>query len=283
MFADVTLYQRLADIVLYLGCRVSAIANQRLPGYAELLVIGVLGQDPFGSYLDDTVRGERVDNRQLLVQRHRNPAEIKNCHVLFISRSEAAHLNEIVSVLRYRNLLIVTDAGGGDGQVSRKQMDACPIDMHELAGDVFRQLRPALGEQKIQFNLAPLPGTTGDPALLRQVFVNLLSNAAKYSRPRAEVVIDVNGRRENGNCIYSVRDNGVGFDMTYAAKLFGVFQRLHSVEEFEGTGVGLAIVQRIVHRHGGRVWAHGKVNEGATFFFSLPKEKKRDGRFATVE
>jgi signal transduction histidine kinase len=168
-------------------------------------------------------------------------------------------------------------------RLSRKQLEACPLNMSELAGDVFQQLKPTLADQKIQFNLAPLPDTTGDPALIRQVFVNLLSNAAKYSRPRAETVIEVNGRRENGDCIYSVRDNGVGFDMTYTAKLFGVFQRLHSVEEFEGTGVGLAIVQRIIHRHGGRVWAEGKVNEGATFYFSLPKEKKHDGQFATVE
>ena len=162
-------------------------------------------------------------------------------------------------------------------RLSRKQMEASPIDMSNLAGDVFQQLSPGLSDQKIQFKLAPLPATTGDPALIRQVFVNLLSNAAKYSRPRAETVIEVNGWRANGDCVYSVKDNGVGFDMTYAQKLFGVFQRLHSVEEFEGTGVGLAIVQRIVHRHGGRVWAEGKVDAGATFYFSLPKEKKGNG------
>ena len=168
-------------------------------------------------------------------------------------------------------------------RLSRKQLDASPVNMRELAADVFQQLKPALANQKIRFNLAPLPDTTGDPSLIRQVFVNLLSNAAKYSRPRRETIIEVNGHQENGDCIYSVKDNGVGFDMTYAAKLFGVFQRLHSVEEFEGTGVGLAIVQRIVHRHGGRVWAQGKVDEGATFFFSLPKEKKQNGKFPTVE
>ena len=158
-------------------------------------------------------------------------------------------------------------------RLSRKQIEASPVDMTELANDVFQQLKQAFSDQKIQFNLGVLPGTAGDPSLIRQVFVNLLSNAAKYSRPRAQTVIDVNGRCENGDCIYYVKDNGVGFDMTYAQKLFGVFQRLHSVEEFEGTGVGLAIVQRIIHRHGGRVWAEGKVDEGATFYFSLPKEK----------
>jgi signal transduction histidine kinase len=167
-------------------------------------------------------------------------------------------------------------------RLGRKQIEASPVNMSALAKDVFQQLKTGT-DQKIQFNLAPLPATTGDPALIRQVFVNLLSNAAKYSKPRAEAVIEVNGRCENGDCIYYVKDNGVGFDMSYAQKLFGVFQRLHSVEEFEGTGVGLAIVQRIVHRHGGRVWAEGKVDEGATFYFSLPKENKHNGRFATVE
>jgi signal transduction histidine kinase len=168
-------------------------------------------------------------------------------------------------------------------RLSRKQIEASPVNMTELANDVFQQLKHAFADQNIQFNLAALPGTAGDPALIRQVFVNLLSNAAKYSRPRAQTVIDVNGRYENGDCVYYVKDNGVGFNMTYAQKLFGVFQRLHSVEEFEGTGVGLAIVQRIIHRHGGRVWAEGKVDEGATFYFSLPKENKHNGQPATAQ
>ena len=168
-------------------------------------------------------------------------------------------------------------------RLSRKQIEASPVNMTELANDVFQQLKGAFADQNIQFNLTPLPDSAGDPALIRQVFVNLLSNAAKYSRPRAKAVIDVKGRSENGDCIYCVKDNGVGFDMSYAQKLFGVFQRLHSVEEFEGTGVGLAIVQRIIHRHGGRVWAEGKVDEGATFYFSLPKEHKHNGQPATAQ
>jgi signal transduction histidine kinase len=168
-------------------------------------------------------------------------------------------------------------------RLSRKQIESSAVDMHELARDVFKQLQPGLGEQVVQFNVSALPPTKGDPALIRQVFVNLLSNAAKYSRERTQSVIDVNAYQQNGDCVYSVKDNGVGFDMAYSKKLFGVFQRLHSVEEFEGTGVGLAIVQRIIHRHGGRVWAEGKVNEGATFFFSLPKENNHNGQSATPE
>jgi PAS domain S-box-containing protein len=163
-------------------------------------------------------------------------------------------------------------------RLGRKQVERSLIDMKELAADVSRQVTLASAEKEICLNLGSLPPAHGDPALIRQVFINLFSNAAKYSKPKEAVVIDVDGYSENGEQVYYVKDNGVGFDMNYANKLFGVFQRLHSAEEFEGTGVGLAIVQRIVHRHGGRVWADGKVNEGATFFFTLPKEPDVNGK-----
>jgi light-regulated signal transduction histidine kinase (bacteriophytochrome) len=117
---------------------------------------------------------------------------------------------------------------------------------------------------------ATLPDCVGDGSLLEQVFTNLLSNALKFSAGRPNTRIGIGGRREGGELVYFVKDNGVGFDMRYAERLFGVFQRLHSSQEFEGTGIGLSIVERIVRRHGGRTWAESTLQQGATIYFSLP-------------
>jgi light-regulated signal transduction histidine kinase (bacteriophytochrome) len=126
--------------------------------------------------------------------------------------------------------------------------------------------------RSLETHIGELPPCMGDPALLKQVWINLLSNALKYSRDRAPAIIEAGCEQSNGKSVYFVRDNGVGFDMQYAGKLFGVFQRLHRADEFEGTGVGLAIVQRIVHRHGGHVWVAAELDRGATFYFTLEGE-----------
>ena len=154
-------------------------------------------------------------------------------------------------------------------QLSRQGLVKRSIDMTDLVWDVARELTRTRGGQEV--DISPLPPALGDRALFRQVWLNLIGNALKYSAKRDSPCVEIGGREENGETLYWVRDNGVGFDMRYAQKLFGVFQRLHRAEEFEGTGVGLAIVQRVVARHGGRVWAEGELGKGACFSFALPK------------
>ena len=155
-------------------------------------------------------------------------------------------------------------------RLGKKPLACSAIDMTALAGEVYRELRTADPEGSPAFDLAPLPKGWGDAAMLRQVLANLLSNALKYVRKDRAPHIEVRGWAEGDRNVYCVKDDGVGFDMAYYHKLFGVFQRLHSAE-FPGTGVGLAIVQRIVTRHGGKVWAESKPDEGSSFYFSLPK------------
>jgi light-regulated signal transduction histidine kinase (bacteriophytochrome) len=143
------------------------------------------------------------------------------------------------------------------------------IDMNALVAELIAELR---GESKAAIEALALPAAEADPAMIRQVWANLIGNALKYSSKRQGTQIQIGARQEQGENVYWVRDNGVGFDMRYAQKLFGVFQRLHRAEEFPGTGVGLAIVQRVIPRHGGRVWAEGRPGEGACFYFSLPRQ-----------
>jgi light-regulated signal transduction histidine kinase (bacteriophytochrome) len=143
------------------------------------------------------------------------------------------------------------------------------VNMEALASSAFQEVTTPAERSRIDFHLAALPPARGDPLLLRQVWLNLLSNAVKFSGRRERANIKVESQLENGETIYSVRDNGAGFDMRYVDKLFGVFQRLHSDQEFAGTGVGLAIVQRVIQRHGGRIWAEGRQDEGAAFYFTL--------------
>lgn len=148
------------------------------------------------------------------------------------------------------------------------------IDMAGMARVVVDELLSSVAGSRLQIEIGELPPAKGDSAMMRQVLVNLMSNAIKFSRTRDVPRINMGASVLGDETIYFVKDNGVGFDMQYADKLFGVFQRLHSMEEFEGTGIGLAIVKRIITRHGGRVWAEGKVNEGATLFFALPNREK---------
>ena len=154
-------------------------------------------------------------------------------------------------------------------RLGRKSLDVTSVDLAALAQTVVQELQQVNADRKVEATVAPLPLAMGDRALLRQVLTNLIGNAFKFTRQRPDARVEIGAREDGGELVYYVKDNGAGFDMRYASKLFGVFQRLHPAADFEGTGVGLALVQRIVRRHGGRVWGEGRENEGATFSFTL--------------
>ena len=154
-------------------------------------------------------------------------------------------------------------------RLSRQPLSKQPVAPADLVQQALSDLRPMQEGRRVNFTIGALPLCQADPKLLKQVFVNLLANALKFTGRREVAEIEVGCREAPGGHVYFVKDNGVGFNMAYANKLFGVFQRLHPAEEYEGTGVGLAIVQRIIHRHGGRVWAEAAVDQGATFSFTL--------------
>jgi len=185
---------------------------------------------------------------------------------------EAKRIGAIIRENTYKmeqlidNLLAFSRAG-------HVSMHFSEIDMKNLVRSVFYELTSPDERRRISFNVANLPDAIGDLNMMRQVWINLISNAIKFSAYRQQAEIQVSYRREQHKHIYSVKDNGAGFDMNYRDKLFGVFQRLHSEREFKGTGVGLALVQRIIQRHGGKVWARGEVDQGAEFSFSLPEKQ----------
>lgn len=179
-------------------------------------------------------------------------------------------------------LEVITDSAGKMGNLiddllafsraGRIEMKSQPIDFNAVVSEVIRDFSMEAQGRDVEWRIQSLPAVMGDAALLRQVWVNLISNALKFTRQRKRAIIEIGSRDEESKQIYFVKDNGVGFDMKYKGKLFGLFQRLHRPEEFEGTGVGLANVQRIIHRHGGSVWAESVIGEGATFYFSLHHE-----------
>jgi light-regulated signal transduction histidine kinase (bacteriophytochrome) len=154
-------------------------------------------------------------------------------------------------------------------RLGRQELRPQVTGLNSLVHEVIQDLTPELTDRQIDWRLGELPFVDCDPGLIKQVVSNLLSNAVKYTRPRSPAVIEIGQRAENGQAVFFVKDNGVGFNMKYADKLFGVFERLHRREDFEGVGVGLASVKRIIYKHGGHIWADAEVDKGATFFFTL--------------
>jgi signal transduction histidine kinase len=163
-------------------------------------------------------------------------------------------------------------------RMGRKELVREEFDMTALARAAAEELAPMRAGRDLRLRIGELPRAQGDPAMLRQVWTNLIGNAFKFTRPKPCATVEIGSYRDGDEDVYFVKDDGAGFDMEYAHKLFGVFQRLHAVDEFDGTGIGLAIVKRIVTRHGGRVWAEGKVNSGATIYFALPTARAGGAR-----
>jgi light-regulated signal transduction histidine kinase (bacteriophytochrome) len=178
--------------------------------------------------------------------------------VLSVIQQNATKMNNLIE-----DLLEFSKSG-------RKELERSEIDTESLIRSILEDISSS-PPHKAEIRLNPLPSTYADSNLLSQVWINLIGNAIKYSSKKETPVVEIGSYSEENEIVFYVKDNGSGFDMKYVDKLFGVFQRLHRIDEFEGTGVGLALVKRIIARHGGRAWAEGKLNEGATFYFSLPK------------
>jgi len=211
----------------------------------------------------------------ILLEEHAPQLSAEAQHYLNVVKQNAERMGELVD-----DLLAFS-------RLSRKAIRSQAVDMGGLVRQAFEELRAEQEGRQLEVVMGSLPPCQGDPILLQQVFTNLLSNALKYTRLRAPARIEVGATKIAGleqstpgeitspeipdadRPVYYVKDNGVGFDMRYSDKLFGVFQRLHRADEYEGTGVGLAIVQRIVHRHGGQVWGCAKIDQGATFYFTI--------------
>jgi light-regulated signal transduction histidine kinase (bacteriophytochrome) len=177
-------------------------------------------------------------------------------------------------------------------RIGRQELSRRVTGLGSVVAEVVSEIKRETQDREIEWRIHPLPFSDCDPALLKVVMTNLISNAVKYTRPREHALIEVGSIDHQGCPAVFVRDNGVGFSMKYADKLFGVFQRLHRAEDFEGTGVGLATVQRIIHKHGGRIWAEAEIDKGATFCFTLsaaaaseatPSAKSQEEAYATRE
>jgi light-regulated signal transduction histidine kinase (bacteriophytochrome) len=207
-------------------------------------------------------------------------------------RAPLRHIDGFIDMLRQRTATtlddqsrhymdVIADSAGKMGvlidnllsfsRMGRNEMIIDQVDLGKLVNEVISQFTPEAESRNVEWNIAVLPSVRGDQPMLKIVFTNLISNALKFTRPREHPRIEIGSIQNPNETVIFVRDNGVGFDMKYVDKLFGVFQRLHRQEDFEGTGIGLANIHRIINRHGGRTWAEGEVDQGATFYFSLPK------------
>src|ERR1035437_9631934 len=234
--------------------------NAELPAYAAQLAAANRELDAFSCSVSHDLRAplRAMDGfAELVVQNCGPQLPDKGRHYLDVIRESAQQMGELID-----DLLTFS-------RLSRQALEKRTVDTAGLVNECLGELAAARAGRQVEIRLGALPPCEADRSLLKQVWLNLLGNALKYTGRREHAVVEIGCTRKPGEAVYFVRDNGTGFDMRYVHKLFGVFQRLHRADEFEGTGVGLAIVQRVVHRHGGRVWAEATVDRGATFYFTL--------------
>lgn len=201
---------------------------------------------------------------RILLEDYNEQLDDEGKRLLNVVRSNTQRMSQLID-----DILHFSRAG-------RTALNFSEVDMDALVRQVIDELQPSFKERNLVLDVAPLPTISGDRAMLHQVLENLLTNAIKFTRSTPDAQIAIGSRHEDAMTTFFVRDNGVGFDMQYVDKLFGVFQRLHGVTEFEGTGIGLAIAKRVITRHGGRIWAEADLNKGATFYFSLPDKERND-------
>ncbi len=194
---------------------------------------------------------------QILLKESESRLSEREQQLLLKISSSAAQMGELIEGLL--NL----------SRLGRQPLSKRPLNLTALVGQVLDELGKEREGRQLEIRVSELPECLGDPALLKPVFVNLISNAIKFTRAKETAIVEIGWREQNGEEVFFVRDNGAGFDMRYAHKLFGAFQRLHNRDEFEGTGIGLSIVQRVIRRHGGRIWAEAEVGKGARFYFTL--------------
>jgi light-regulated signal transduction histidine kinase (bacteriophytochrome) len=242
--------------------RLNAELEKRVKERTAQLEMMVKELEAFTYSISHDMRGplRAIDGfSRVLMEEYPDKLDAEGKRLLNIIRSNARSLSELID-----GLLTFSRLG-------RQSLDQSDVNMEEVAQSAFDEVQAANQERRVLIELQALPPAFGDRNMIRQVFYNLISNAFKFTRPKLNASIEIGFQDGGSQHTYYVRDNGVGFDMQYSPKLFGVFQRLHSVDDFEGAGVGLALVQRIILRHGGKVWAEGKVGQGATFYFSLPK------------
>ncbi len=198
---------------------------------------------------------------KILLEEHAASLDDEGKRLVIVLRDNAQRMGRLIDdILHYLSM-------------GRRKMEFSSVDVAKLAAEVFTELQVAAPARHLRLEIGTLPPAWGDSNMIREALRNLMANAAKFSPTDGETLIEVGGATEKNENVYSVRDHGIGFDMRYADKLFRVFERVHPTGKYEGSGIGLALVKRIVTRHGGRVWAEGKVSEGATIYFALPTKK----------